>query len=302
MKEKEINKKKKIVSVVLGTYNRLRFLRLAIKSIRDELKDYGDESEIIVVDGGSTDGTIDWLTKQKDIISIIQHNRGRWIGKEIRRRSWGYFMNLGFKCAQGKYVCMVSDDCLVVLGSIKNGVSLFEKELKKRQKVGAVAFYFRDWPFVKKYHVNVNFGKTYLNHGLYLRSALEKVGYANEDDYSFYGSDIDLNMKMAEKGYRCLVSERSFVEHFADANNLIRNTNVEAAKNDANMLRERWGKKYGELGGEWRQKSFMDLSKTADGFKLPLVLEYKNQFLRSPIRFVRRIREYLKRRIENVKK
>ena len=49
-----------------------------------------------------TDATIRWLARQKDIVSIIQHNRGKWQGKPIERRSWGYFMNQGFKCARGK--------------------------------------------------------------------------------------------------------------------------------------------------------------------------------------------------------
>ena len=30
--------------------------------------------EIIVIDGGSTDGTCDWLAKQRDILTIIQPN------------------------------------------------------------------------------------------------------------------------------------------------------------------------------------------------------------------------------------
>ena len=50
------------VSVVLGTYNRLPFLKSTIASVRSSQIDV--PYEIIVVDGGSTDGTIDWLTEQ----------------------------------------------------------------------------------------------------------------------------------------------------------------------------------------------------------------------------------------------
>ena len=135
--------KGKGVSIILGTYNRIRFLKLTIKSIRNELSKCAFPNEIIVVDGGSTDGTLKWLVKQKDIITIVQHNRGEWRGKRIERRSWGYFMNLGFKSAQGKYICMLSDDCLVLPGAIINGYKLFESELAKGKKVGAVAFYWR---------------------------------------------------------------------------------------------------------------------------------------------------------------
>src|SRR3990167_6740272 len=97
--------KKPIVSAVIGTYNRIDFLKPAIETVRLELKNI--PHEIIVVDGGSTDGTIDWLVKQKDIIGIIHHNRGKWQGKEIERKSWGVFMNLGFRAASAKYICML---------------------------------------------------------------------------------------------------------------------------------------------------------------------------------------------------
>jgi glycosyltransferase involved in cell wall biosynthesis len=155
------------VSVVIGTYNRKRFLKKTIETLRDELDSAPFKSEMIVVDGGSTDGTLNWLKKQKDIITIIQHNRGKWHGKQIERRSWGYFMNLGFKCAQGKYICMLSDDCLVVPGAIVNGYHLFEKELEKGNNVGAVAFYWRNWPEMENYWIGYTLGgKLFVNHGM----------------------------------------------------------------------------------------------------------------------------------------
>lgn len=49
--------KSKGVSVVLGSLNRITFLKLTIQSIREELKNAPFTHEIIVIDGGSTDGT-----------------------------------------------------------------------------------------------------------------------------------------------------------------------------------------------------------------------------------------------------
>jgi len=195
------------VSVVLGSYNRIKFLKLTIESIRREFKILKKTAEIIVVDGGSQDGSVKWLTQQKDIISIIQHNRGFWQKKKIKRRSWGYFMNLGFKCAQGKYICMVSDDCLLVPNSLKNGYNFFEEKLKQQEKVGAVAFYCRNIPFFVSewskpgtYVVNKVFDKFYLNNGLYLKKALEEVDYIDEKNFLFYCGDVDLCFKLNKKG------------------------------------------------------------------------------------------------------
>ena len=86
------------VSVVIGSYQRRRFIKPALNSIRRELRDI--RHEIIVHAGGSSDRSLDWLSRQKDVVLILQHNRGDWMGAKIERRSWGYFMNLGFKVAQ----------------------------------------------------------------------------------------------------------------------------------------------------------------------------------------------------------
>ncbi len=52
------------VSVVIPTYNRLPILKKCLDSLEnqiliDEIHDY----EIVIVDDGSTDGTVDWLGK-----------------------------------------------------------------------------------------------------------------------------------------------------------------------------------------------------------------------------------------------
>jgi hypothetical protein len=84
--------KDKGVSVVLRSYNRQRFLEATLESGRENGIDV--LNEIIVVDGGSTDGSLKYLVQQKDVVTIVQHNHGEWREQPIERRSWSGFMNL----------------------------------------------------------------------------------------------------------------------------------------------------------------------------------------------------------------
>ncbi|RUT07182.1 hypothetical protein DSM106972_024430 [Dulcicalothrix desertica PCC 7102] len=83
------------VSVIIPTYNRLWSLPKAIESCRHTRC----QTEIIVVDDGSTDGTWEWLQTQPDIISIHQDNWGK---------CWA--VNRGFAIAKGEYVRFLDSD------------------------------------------------------------------------------------------------------------------------------------------------------------------------------------------------
>lgn len=276
-----------IISIVLGSYNRYRFLKETIKSIRNN--DIEVPYEIIVIDGGSTDGSAKWLIKQPDVLTIIQHNRVQINGKFVMKKSWGYFMNLGFKAAKGKYILMISDDCLLVPNTVMNGYRLFEKELKIGRKIGALAFYWRNFPEQTKYNVGIAFGsKMFVNHGMYLRDALVDVDWIDEDYYRFYYADADLCLRMWQKGYEVIDSPDSYIEHSVHISRKVRRSNP-SQEDEKNFLK-RWNGilKYPEKAneGNWLEKEYFDPNHTYKTFL--------KTSLRINIRYYRKkLRKYL---------
>ena len=53
------------LSIVLGTYNRFAHLKECVESVR---KYVTRTYEIVIADGGSTDGSREWMVDQEDII------------------------------------------------------------------------------------------------------------------------------------------------------------------------------------------------------------------------------------------
>lgn len=87
------------LSIVSGTYNRLSHLQRMVASARASMNGL-IAYEFVLVDGGSTDGTLEWCKSQADVMLIEQ---GELLGA-IKA------FNAGFKAARGRYVVIGNDD------------------------------------------------------------------------------------------------------------------------------------------------------------------------------------------------
>jgi GT2 family glycosyltransferase len=110
------------VSIVIVTRNRLDWLTRAIAACLEHTERC---YELIVVDGGSTHGTREFLAEEVSGISVLPHdgNLGYAIGG-----------NLGASHAIGRYLVFLNDDTLVHAGWLPPLLARFEQD----EDVGAV--------------------------------------------------------------------------------------------------------------------------------------------------------------------
>lgn len=202
------------ISVVLGSKNRKNLLKATIESIRNN--GFNGNVEIIVVDGGSTDGTCDWLAKQIDIFTIVQPNYSV-INEErikVKAHSWGEFMNIGFKATHSDYICMVSDDLILAPGCLQKGYDEMKCRIEKGEKIGGGAFFFREYPRNNYFRViKLPKGNYNINHGFYYKEALKEVEWLDETSFNFYNGDGDIAMRLNESGWKTIPLYNCFALH-----------------------------------------------------------------------------------------
>jgi len=64
------------ISIITPVFNSIRWIDLCVRSVRHALQ--GRDYEHIVCDGGSTDGTLEYLRQQPDIRLIPGPDRGMY--------------------------------------------------------------------------------------------------------------------------------------------------------------------------------------------------------------------------------
>ena len=97
-----------ILSIVIANYNYGRFLDAAIKSVVEQ--DGFNECELIIVDGGSSDNSVDIIKKYQDRIYW-------WVSEPDKGQSDAF--NKGFGMARGRYLTWLNADDVFCQGCLR---------------------------------------------------------------------------------------------------------------------------------------------------------------------------------------
>jgi len=223
------------LSVIFGTYNRLPLLQQAISSVRSSAR--GVSHEIVVVDGGSTDGSRAWLAAQPDVLLVGEHR----LEGAVRA------FNQAFLLSRGEFIANLNDDAVVEGDALAAGV----RHLQENTRAGQVAFGFRGEG--EAWHINdiypqetypaVTWGTTYANFGITRRSIAEKVaaitgGYW-APVYSTYAADCELSAWCWKLGYT--VDKRMDLRvHDVRNDDSLRARNAPLSAAEAKRMYARW--------------------------------------------------------------
>lgn len=101
------------ISVITPSYNQAVFIDSSIRSVINQKY---DNVEYIVVDGGSTDGSVDIIYSYKDKINVIIVETDNGQSEAI---------NKGFQIATGDIVCWVNSDDLLLPNALQKVANYF---------------------------------------------------------------------------------------------------------------------------------------------------------------------------------
>lgn len=98
--------KSRSISVVVPSYNQAEFIEQTLESL---LQQNAGDLEIIVVDGGSTDGCLDIIRRYADKLAY-------WVSEPDRGQS--HALNKGFARATGRWLTWLNSDDLLLPGAL----------------------------------------------------------------------------------------------------------------------------------------------------------------------------------------
>jgi rhamnosyltransferase len=197
-----------IASLVIRTYNEERYLDRVLGQVSVQVVPNGRPIEVVLVDSGSTDGTLD-----------IARRRGALV-KPIRKEefTFGRSLNIGCDAATGEFLVLVSGHCIPEnenwLGELLKPFDDPAVAITYGRQIGGAASKFSEARVFEKYYPDgpPSQGPAFCNNA---NSAVRKSIWRRfRFDESITGlEDISLGRKVVAAGFRIAYCPKSAVLH-----------------------------------------------------------------------------------------
>ncbi len=176
-------------SVITPTKNSLEKLRRCTGAVRGQCE---ADVEHLIQDARSTDGTPQWLSRQKDLLWVSEHDNGMYDA-----------INRGWSRADGNVLCWLNSDEQYLPGSLKKVSDFFDQHPEVDFVYGnAIVVHEDGKPMAARREIRLS--RTYIANSFlnasscttFYRRRLWDEGILKLDDRYKYASDMDLILRL----------------------------------------------------------------------------------------------------------
>ncbi len=263
-----------MTSIIILTFNKLDYTIKCIESIRQYTK--SEEYELIVVDNKSTDGTVEWLMLQEDIVKIIN----------LDNVGFPKGCNQGMKISKGEDILLLNNDIIVTPSWLSN----LKKCLYSNKDIGAVGPVTNSAAYYQSIEVSYNnidemieFSKKYnisnsskweerlklIGFCLLLkREVFENVGYLDEIFTPGNFEDDDYCVRIRNCGYKLMLCKDTFIHHYGGTSFKSNSMYGKILTENERKFKEKWGFTSGENMSIYRDVLELIVEEKESTFKL----------------------------------
>ncbi len=263
----------RLVSIVILTFNQLDKTGDCIESIRRHTP---EPHEIIFIDNGSTDGTLDRLRE------LCACNENYTLIANGENRGFAAGCNQGIEAAKGEYVLLLNNDVVVtkdwlgglleclrltpnagIVGPMTNNISGIQQvpgvNYASVSELDAFAAEFRD----RNRHQRIPFRRIVGFCMLFRKSLTDEIGLLDESFGTGNFEDDDLCLRAAIAGYRNVIAGDVFIHHVGSASFRGNNFDYVATLTDnGRLFREKWSRPVTDENEEKRIITLKTLEKS----------------------------------------
>jgi GT2 family glycosyltransferase len=230
--------KEKTLSVVVVSWNTQELLARCLQSVIEEVERFWPfDSETIVVDNCSTDGSLEMVRRQFPSVLIIENTENR---------GFAFANNQAIRRSSGRFILLLNSDAEIFPGALASMIEVLESDpqvagcgpmllnpdgslqeacqpmLTPWREFWRLSFLDRFWPLA-------TYRLTRWDHGLLhevevlkgaclmlRREALDQVGLL-DTRYFMYSEEVDLCFRLRQAGWKIYWVPRASVLHFGGA-------------------------------------------------------------------------------------
>jgi O-antigen biosynthesis protein len=213
-----------LVSIIILTFNQLEYTKKCLKSLRR----YTPEShEIIFVDNGSTDSTVQWLKTQ------MRENKNYKLIENKQNLGFAKGCNQGIEMSEGEFILLLNNDVVVadgwlsgltsclnhapdagIVGPMTNNISgpqqIHDDSYRSVDDLDKYAAKFKE----RFHHRRIPLNRIVGFCMLFKRTLFEQIGGLDESFGTGNFEDDDFCLRVTLAGYNNYVAGNVFIHHF----------------------------------------------------------------------------------------